>query len=229
MTAGIYKITNKVNRHSYIGFSVNIEHRFNDHRTKSFSSKRKDDIEKVLYKAIRKYGIDSFDFSIIEECPPDTELLKEREKYWIAYYNTYLNREDYNETPGGDCVGEKSVHRGEEHGRALLTNADVEQCRIWYKEGKRSREIWKKYFSEKITYEGFLRMWHGVTWKNIMPEVFEKNPHPGSYGSTECEDIRNKFFSSGLSLSKFALTDECYVGYGTLWKMVNKPEFYQNK
>ena len=21
-------------------------------------------------------------------------------------------------------------------------------------------------------------MWHGTTWKNIMPEVFENNPHP---------------------------------------------------
>lgn len=43
MSCGIYKITNKINGHSYIGLSNNIEHRFNDHKTKPFSSTRKDD------------------------------------------------------------------------------------------------------------------------------------------------------------------------------------------
>lgn len=229
MTTGIYKITNKINRHSYIGFSVNIEHRFSDHRTKPFSSTKKDDLDKVLYKAIRKYGVDNFDFEVIEECPQDIELLKQREQYWIAYYKTYLNREDYNETPGGDCAGEKSIHKGEKHGMAKLTNAEVKQCRIWYKEGKRSRDIWNKYFSEKITYEGFLRMWHGQTWKEIMPEVFEYNPHPKAYKEKDCENIRQKFFASGLSLRQFQKTSECYVGYGTLWKMINIPEFYKDK
>lgn len=28
------------------------------------------------------------------------------------------------------------------------------------------------------------------------------------------------------SFNEFSASEECYVGYGTLWKMVNTPEFY---
>lgn len=72
-------------------------------------------------------------------------------------------------------------------------------------------------------------MWHGTTWKHIMPEVFENNPHPGKYNQEDCSIIRERFQKSGLSLRKFVNTDECYVGYGTLWKMINTPEFYEGK
>lgn len=60
-------------------------------------------------------------------------------------------------------------------------------------------------------------MWHGQTWKHIMPEVFEHNPHR--------DIIRALYEESGLSLTAFQKTKECYVGYGTLWKiiiMINK-------
>jgi len=59
---------------------------------------------------MRKYGVDSFLLEVIEEC--SIEDLNKREIYWIAYYNTYLNEDDYNMTPGGDGYtcgsGEKS-------------------------------------------------------------------------------------------------------------------------
>lgn len=98
MSCGIYKITNKINGHSYIGLSKGIEKRFSEHKSKAIHSNKKDDLDKALYRAMRKYGIDNFSYEIIEECPE--EKLKEREIYWISYYNTYENREDYNETPG---------------------------------------------------------------------------------------------------------------------------------
>jgi hypothetical protein len=90
MSVGIYKITNKINGKSYIGLSSNIEERFKKHRQMQG--------EKVLYSAFQKYGIENFDFSIIELCSSD--LLSEREKYWIAYYDTYNN--GYNATLGGE-------------------------------------------------------------------------------------------------------------------------------
>ena len=90
MSIGIYKITNKINGKSYIGLSSNIEERFKKHRQMQG--------KKVLYSAFQKYGIENFDFSIIELCSFD--LLSEREKYWIAYYDTYNN--GYNATLGGE-------------------------------------------------------------------------------------------------------------------------------
>lgn len=228
MSCGIYKITNKINGHSYIGLSKNIEKRFSDHITKAFYSQKQEDIDKVLYKAIRKYGESNFSFDIIELCPEDK--LKEREIYWINFYNTYENREHYNETPGGDLVGDKNIKIGEEHGMALLTEKDVIYCRKCYAEGKRSKDIYEnKYKNNGITYYGFLRMWHGDTWKHIMPEVFNTNPHPGKYIEKDCNIIREKFYNSKLTLTQFVKTKDCYVGYGTAYKMIHNPEFYKGK
>jgi hypothetical protein len=92
MSIGIYKITNKINNKSYIGLSTDIERRFLDHKH------RKDGRNKVLYRAFILYGIENFDFSIIELC--SVEQLSEREKHWIAYYDTYNN--GYNVTLGGE-------------------------------------------------------------------------------------------------------------------------------
>ena len=112
---------------------------------------------------------------------------------------------------------------------AKLTEKDVLFCRKCYQEGKRSKDIYNKYFKDKINWGGFERMWHGQTWKHICPEVFEHNPHRGKYGQKDCEIIRQLFFDSGLSISAFSRTEECYVGYGTLYKMIKNPEFYANK
>ena len=94
----IYKITNKVNNKIYIGQTVKTVHkRFTQHINNSnkpyFS-------QIVLYKAFNKYGIDNFICETIEEVP--NELLDEREKYWIEYYNTYFD--GYNSTLGGRLV-----------------------------------------------------------------------------------------------------------------------------
>lgn len=62
-----------------------------------------------------------------------------------------------------------------------------------------------------------------------MPEVFKHNPHRAKYGKTDCLEITKRFQQSGLSLSAFCKTNECYVGYGTLYKMIHEPEFYDNK
>lgn len=49
---------------------------------------------------MRKYGINNFNFEIIELCSDDNNLLSEREKYWIDFYNSYET--GYNETRGGE-------------------------------------------------------------------------------------------------------------------------------
>lgn len=89
MYCGIYKIENLITGHVYIGQSVNITSRWAAH-------KRADD-DFPIHRAIKKYGIENFDFSIIEECPK--EQLNDREIYWINYYDSFKN--GYNATPGG--------------------------------------------------------------------------------------------------------------------------------
>lgn len=76
-TCGIYKIANGKNGSFYIGASVHIERRFREHRIKS---KRRGC--KLLSRAIRKYGLQNFTLTVLEEC--DKSLLVEREMHWIA-------------------------------------------------------------------------------------------------------------------------------------------------
>ena len=88
---GIYKFTSKITGLSYIGQSIHIETRYQEHL-----AKMNDDNSK-WHKALTEQGINNFDFSVLEECSVDK--LNEREIYWINYYNSFYN--GYNSTPGG--------------------------------------------------------------------------------------------------------------------------------
>lgn len=92
----IYKITNTINGHSYIGkTSVSVERRFNEH---IWEANKERAFNRPLYSAFRKYPLSVFTCETIEECRDD--ILSERERFWIAHYDTYRN--GYNATLGGD-------------------------------------------------------------------------------------------------------------------------------
>ena len=61
-----------INGKIYIGQSVHIKTRFNQHKAEARNGNNR-----PLYNAIRKYGIENFSFEIIEEC--SQESLDERE------------------------------------------------------------------------------------------------------------------------------------------------------
>lgn len=227
MTCGIYMWKNKHNGHMYIGYSKNIERRWREHSTLPFNSYRTDDISKAFYNAIRKYGISAFEKIILEECKE--EQLKEREQWYINHYNTFKDKQHYNETPGGDGISPNAHLTGERHGMHRLTEKEVSFCRDCYAQGLRSRDIWNQYFQNKLTYEGFLRMWHGKTWKHVKPEVFQNNPHRASFGAKDRDILIKRFKQSGLSRHQFVQSKDCYVGWGTFCNMVNNPSFYDNK
>ena len=90
---GIYKFTSKITGLSYIGQSIKIEDRYNQH----FIEAENDRKQSKWYQALREQGINNFEFSILEECHPAE--LNMREIYWISEYDSYNN--GYNSTPGG--------------------------------------------------------------------------------------------------------------------------------
>lgn len=92
----IYKYTNKINQKSYIGQTIqSLSKRHSRHLYDS----KTDDL--YFHRALQKYGVENFSLEVIEKDVP-ADLLNDREKYWIKYYNTfYLNDEGYNMTEGG--------------------------------------------------------------------------------------------------------------------------------
>lgn len=92
--AYIYQIQNDVNGKLYVGKTeFSLEKRFKEHCQDAFRERNE---KRPLYSAMRKYGIEHFHISLIEE----TNNPEEREKFWIEYLGTFKN--GYNATIGGD-------------------------------------------------------------------------------------------------------------------------------
>lgn len=68
MTCGIYQIVNSVNGKRYVGSSVNIEARWKHHL---WRLTRGDHHSVVLQRAWNKYGKDSFNWIVLQECHED--------------------------------------------------------------------------------------------------------------------------------------------------------------
>lgn len=95
--SGIYQILNLVNGKRYIGQSINIKHRFGNHKSSLNIGNHKN---KYLQSSWNKYGEASFIFEIIELI--GTEELNTREIHWIEFYNSAKREYGYNGNGGGD-------------------------------------------------------------------------------------------------------------------------------
>ena len=95
----IYKITNTINNKCYIGQTIkSAEERWKEHQNHAFGS-HPNDVNKTLYQAIRKYGLENFTFEVVQDNIENFEQLDKAEIYWIDYYNSFVK--GYNETFGG--------------------------------------------------------------------------------------------------------------------------------
>lgn len=93
-TGIIYIATNTENLKSYVGQTLQaFEARQMAHRCNHDNAH--------FHKALRKYGMDAFEWRILEEDIPEARL-NAREELWIAFYDTFYN--GYNSTSGGDAA-----------------------------------------------------------------------------------------------------------------------------
>jgi hypothetical protein len=83
---GIYKITCLANNKCYIGQSVAIKRRWNDHQK---ALARGTHYNSYLQNAYNKYGKDNFIYEILESCP--REKLNEREQFYIQLFDSFKN------------------------------------------------------------------------------------------------------------------------------------------
>lgn len=93
----IYKVQNKINGKLYIGKTYNFEKRKREHILDK-------NINIPFHKALKKYGLENFDWQIIDQAETDQEI-KEKEIYWIKTLNTCIhspNSNGYNVTLGGE-------------------------------------------------------------------------------------------------------------------------------
>ena len=106
---GIYQITNKINNKIYIGQSIDIERRWNQHMYGKGSV--------VLMNAITKYGLDNFEFKILETIEFTTKnevinLLTEMEQKWFDIKTPYINGYNINTTSKPNLTPNRDINFG---------------------------------------------------------------------------------------------------------------------
>ena len=197
---GIYKITNKNNNKVYIGQSNNLERRYKEHFEWNNNSTQYIDL------LIKDLGKDNFLYEIIEEC--SFSELDDKEKYWINYYNSFY--EGYNKTKGGN---------GSFYGSPKLTVEEVKYIRTAYNNLEDRQKVYLL-FNDKITFDGFCRVWDGSRWKNIMPEVFTKENKEYHKNKTR--------FAKGENHPSSKLTDEEVLLIRTRYKTETAEQIWQD-
>lgn len=163
---GIYLITNTINGMKYVGQSLNIGGRWQEHLNQARRNKEK---ISPLQMDLRKYGIENFKFEILQECLP--QELDDLEIFYIKQYNC-LSSLGYNVLRGGAAGLE-----GENNTNAKMTEALVYEIRELY-----TTDITKSQAYELcknlISLNTFADIWNGKTWKKIHYDVYtEENKH----------------------------------------------------
>lgn len=86
MKSGIYLIKNLINGKVYIGSSKHITRRITTHKNHLLKNKHH---SIKLQRAYNKYGIQNFEYSIIQYCKPIDNIINEQ--YWLDYLDSYKN------------------------------------------------------------------------------------------------------------------------------------------
>lgn len=103
-TCGVYAIYNTEKKKIYIGSSVRVEKRWRDHKREL---KLEIHHSRYLQRAWNKYGEDKFVFCLIERVC-NTNILLDREQFWMDYYKCYEPASGYNLSRSSrNCLGVK--------------------------------------------------------------------------------------------------------------------------
>lgn len=189
----IYKITNLTNQYIYIGKTIHtIESRWKAHIDTSLNTLNKSSYY-ILYRAMRKYGIDNFKVEEVEEC--SNNLLNEREKYWIATFDSYyLNGHGYNMTLGGEGVMKYS-----DEDILILWNQGLKSSQIAEKLGANASTISERL---KVLKPGEARQRH---FNTVKKQVLQYDLYGNFIRKWNCE----KEAEETLKISRGSITRCC--------------------
>ena len=95
----VYCYTNKINGKKYVGQTIHPEQRKRNHLHSAF--KRDDGY--IFHDALRKHGIENFDYRVLEEC--NESALSEREAHYIKEMNALMPH-GYNMLPSSNVMDE---------------------------------------------------------------------------------------------------------------------------
>lgn len=170
----VYCYKNKVNGKCYVGKTNNISQRKSKHRRLAFTEKS----QLPFYRAIRKYGEDNFEFTVLDTfCWED--IIFDLEKFYIKAYKANQREFGYNITEGGEGSSgtrhnenQKRANKlrvGTKNGRSKLNDELVLAMFEDYRTGNFSMiELASQYNISAVTVE---RILSGRSWKHLNLDV----------------------------------------------------------
>lgn len=198
--SGVYSIRNTHNDKRYIGCSTNIEQRWKNHQKLLKKNKHENS---HLQGAYNKYGIESFEYSILECC--SVETLHDREEYWIKYYDS--KNSGYNMCDGGGkltnptadvCKKISNGLKGEKNGMYGVRMFGEDNA--WY--GKHHSKYSKQLMSQKARQRTGAEASRSIRVKASTGETFCNAVEAAKWvglkdGSTICKACKGQIKTTG--------------------------------
>ena len=196
----IYSYKNKTNGKRYIGQTINPQQRKSAHISDSTH------IDTKFYRAVRKYGWDSFEYEILAESEDRNELDK-LEVDFIKSFNSIEN--GYNIRSGGEhpTMGEetkKKLQQANAFQNAELSEKEIIELRIAYLNYDSPSQIYNEKYKDRLHFNSFLNIWTGARYAYVMPEVFEQRQGRRKYSEEVVKEIRRVREEEKLSYDKLA-------------------------
>lgn len=177
----VYKISNNINGKVYIGItSSSIEQRYKWHVRDC-----KNGVNKKLYHAMRKYGIDNFKIELIESA--DDAIIDKREEFYIKLYDSFSN--GYNASPVSHGIRQHNETtkkrmsekaKGRKQSKDTLNKKSIAMKNFW----KDNDELKKQYSQQAQT-----------NFKNreyTQTNEFRENARQRMLGTKRSEETKNK-------------------------------------
>ena len=138
--SAVYKIINTITGDFYIGSSKDVKQRWESHKWPSMWNKYPNS---QLYQDMQKYGVDKFEFQVIEEIEP--EKLKEMEQRFIEKLKPTYNS---NNAKGWD------IERYKEYQKEYKKTDKYKEYNKEYEKSDKRKKYKKEYNNQLCSYKG---------------------------------------------------------------------------
>lgn len=171
----IYCFTNLVNGKRYIGQTrCSVQKRVQEHKHSAFCPSDSA-YDQIFHRALRKYGWDNFIVTILASDIKTSKELDSLESFYINYYHSLVSQNGYNARSGGQggfLIEPSTLHRMC-MAKGALTEEEVIELRIAYKNHESPKLIYEEKYSDRLEFHAFMNIWSGQRYKQILPEYID--------------------------------------------------------